>query len=110
VTIYSESASFETFDVFRKRGFSVELDTKDLSVVWKALVSADLVILSRSFFSFVPAAVNPNTVVATEFFEFEPLSDWKQAGAALVKETEKEIRAMAEEHCNKGSDTTETKR
>jgi len=101
VTIYSESISFESFDVFRERNYTVDLDSKDLAVIWKALATADLVIMSRSFFSFVPAAVNPNTVVATDFFEFEPLAGWIQADEALVKETDKQIRIMAKEKCPK---------
>ena len=99
VTIYSESVSFEPFDVFRERGYTVELDTEDLAVVWKALATADLAILSRSYFSFVPAAVNPNTVVATEFFEFEPLPGWKRVDKDLVKQTDQEIYRMKDESC-----------
>ena len=101
VTIYSEGNSFESFDVFRERSYTVDLDSKDLAGIWKALATADLVIMSRSFFSFVPAAVNPNTVVATEFFGFEPLGGWIQADEALVKETDKQIRIMAKEKCPK---------
>lgn len=101
VTVYSESESFEPFDVFRERGYTVELDTEDLAVVWKALATADLAILSRSYFSFVPAAVNPNTVVATEFYDFEPLPGWKRVDKDLVKETDQEIYRMKNERCRK---------
>lgn len=112
VTVYSESDSFESFDVFRERNYSIELDTEDLALIWKALVTADLAILSRSYFSFVPAAVNPNTVVATEFFQFEPLQGWKRADDALVKETDKQIRKMSHEQCPEtdAHDATKEKR
>jgi hypothetical protein len=99
VTIYSESDSFEPFDDFRHRGYTVQLDT-DLADVWRALASADVTILSRSFFSFVPAAVNPHTVVFTTFFGFEPLSFWHRADEALVAQSDRQIRQMYETQCN----------
>jgi hypothetical protein len=99
VTIYSESDSFEPFDDFRERGYDVQLDT-DLADVWQALASADVTILSRSFFSFVPAAVNPNTVVFTSFFGFDPLESWYQADDALVAQTDRQIRHLYETQCN----------
>lgn len=99
VTIFSESDSFESFDDFRSRGFDVQLDT-ELAGVWKALASADVTILSRSYFSFVPAAVNPNTVVYTDFFEFEPLESWERADKDLVRRTDKQIREMYKTSCN----------
>jgi hypothetical protein len=99
VTIYSESDSFEPFDDFRDRGYTVQLDT-DLADVWRALASADVTILSRSFFSFVPAAVNPHTVVFTTFFGFEPLSFWHRADEALVAQSDRQIRQMYETQCN----------
>jgi hypothetical protein len=50
VTIYSESESFESRDAFRDRGYALELDTPDLAAVWRAMATADVVILSRSSF------------------------------------------------------------
>ena len=101
VTIYSESQSFESFDEFRARNYTVELDTKDLAVVWKALATADVAILSRSFFSFVPATVNPNTVVATPFFGFVPLDGWKEASDELIKSSDKLTEQISRERCNR---------
>jgi hypothetical protein len=109
VTVYSESDSFEPFDVFRERNYTVELDTEDLAVIWKALVTADLAILSRSFFSFVPAAVCSGKVVATQFFGFEPLEGWIEADNDLVKATDAEIRRMAKLQCDART-TTKTQR
>ena len=101
MTIYSESQSFESFDEFRARNYTVELDTKDLAVVWKALATADVAILSRSFFSFVPATVNPNTVVATPFFGFVPLDGWKEASDELIKSSDKLTEQISRERCNR---------
>jgi hypothetical protein len=85
VTIYSESASFEAFDVFYEKNYSVELDT-NLGIVWNAIEVADVAILSRSYFSFVPAILNYNhIIVATPFLGFEPLSGWHTANTSLVQ-------------------------
>jgi hypothetical protein len=91
VTIYSESKSFEPFDAFRARNYTVELDTKDLALVWKALVTADV----------VPAAVNTNTVVATRFFGFQPLEGWKEPDDELVKASDKLTDHMSKKQCAK---------
>jgi hypothetical protein len=102
VTIYSESDTYEPFDVFRQRNYKLELDTENLAHVWKALSTADVAILSRSYFSIVPAAINPNTVVATEFFDFDVrvMDGWEHADTALVKESDELIRQIYVEHCN----------
>lgn len=99
VTIFSESDSFELFDDFRVRGFDVRLDT-ELASVWEALATAEVTILSRSYFSFVPAAVNPNKVVYTQFFEFDPLESWDLADEDLVRRSDKRIREMYNTRCN----------
>ena len=104
VTIFSESDSYEPFDVFRQANYTLKLDT-DLPTVWKAFVSADVLILSRSFFSFVPAAVNPNTVVATKFSGFAPLTGWEQVDEGLVQETENEITRLGQNGCIKEAPT-----
>ena len=111
VTIYSESETFEPLDVFVERNYTLELDTEDLGQVWKALATADVVILSRSTFSIVPAILNPNIVVATEFENFDPhhvhngefdvkmIDGWQQADPALVHASDQIIRDMARTMC-----------
>jgi hypothetical protein len=100
VTIYSESDTYEPFDVFQDRKYKLELDT-DLPQVWKALSNADVAILSRSYFSLVPATINPNTVVATEFFELDvrDMDGWEHADPSLVKESDTLLGKMNRQ-CN----------
>ena len=112
VTIYSESDTFESLDVFAERNYTMEIDTDDLGQVWKALSMADVVILSRSTFSIVPAILNPNIVVATEFMNFNPnhvldgefdvqmIDGWEQADPTLVHQSDQIIRDMARTQCS----------
>jgi hypothetical protein len=102
VTIYSESDTFEPFDVFVERKYTLELDSENLSDVWHALSTADVAILSRSYFSIVPAIINPNTVVATEFFDFNVtvMDGWEYADPTLVKASDKMNHEMYLKNCN----------
>ena len=114
VTIYSESDTYEPFDEFRERNYTLELDTANLGPVWKALATADVVILSRSTFSIVPAIMNPNVVVATEFMDFDPnhvhdgefdvkmIDGWEQADPTLVQQSDQIIHDMVRTQCPKG--------
>jgi hypothetical protein len=94
VTIFSESDSFEPFDEFLERGYSVELDTPNLVDVWIPLATADVIILSRSFFPMIPAMLNPNTVVSTYYSAFEPLDGWKVVDEALTVQSEREASEL----------------
>ena len=62
VTIFSESRTMEPFDDFTARGYKMSLDT-NLSDVWRAFASADLMIASRSTFSYSPAMFNDGIVI-----------------------------------------------
>jgi hypothetical protein len=106
VTIYSESDSFESFNIFRERKYKLALDTKSLAQVWKALSTADVAILSRSFFSIAPAAINPNIVVATDFFGFDVrvMDGWKYADQTLVQNSEDIIHEMRNNQCEDSKD------
>jgi hypothetical protein len=94
VTIFSESDSFEPFDEFLEHGYSVELDTPNLVDVWIPLATADVIILSRSFFPMIPAMLNPNIVVSTYYSAFEPLEGWKIVDEALTVQSEREASEL----------------
>ena len=57
VTVYTEEKSFETVDAFLRRGYRVDLDSS-LSDIWLGIMTADVVVTSRSSFSQVPAMLN----------------------------------------------------
>jgi len=102
VLIFSESESFESFDIFRKRGFTVVLDGS-VQNVWKSIVfNSDVVILSLSSFSIVPSifslalSPNPTTVVYTPFWH-DPLSQFENVGDLypdLLESTAAELERM----------------
>uniref|UniRef100_A0A6S8I8Y2 Uncharacterized protein n=1 Tax=Amphora coffeiformis TaxID=265554 RepID=A0A6S8I8Y2_9STRA len=74
VTIYSESTSFEGWDLFQKRGYNLMLGS-NVARVWEAWMAADMLVMSRSSFSLVPALFNENVVLYTPFWH-KPLGNW----------------------------------
>lgn len=67
VTIHSQAASDEPFDSFRARGAVVKLDSC-LEEVWHDMISADVLIMSKSSFSYVPGIYNPRLVLYQPFW------------------------------------------
>lgn len=92
VVIYSESPSYETFDCFRQRGYEVVLDGS-IGEAWKGILMSDVVILSRSSFSLVPAILTKGTVVFTPFWH-DPLPHWDIVEESFVNETLTEFRRL----------------
>ena len=86
VVIFSESENaFESFDEFTQKGYQVVLDG-DISEVWKGIISANVVILSRSSFSLVPAVLTRGKVVYTPFWH-QPLPHWDVVDEEFVNAT-----------------------
>lgn len=97
VSIFSESDSFETFDDFQNS--SLYLDT-DLPDAWKAMISADYIVLSKSSFSFVPALLNPSaTVIYTPFMQ-RGLPEWKVVSDEIMDHSRERVLEMIEESCS----------
>jgi hypothetical protein len=70
VNIFSESRSHESLDVFKdieSVHCDIHLDTP-LDTVWEAVINADICIMSRSSFSYVPALYNKNIVLYHPFW------------------------------------------
>jgi len=61
-TVYSQSNSAESFDEFRALGCEVRLDT-DTGQAWVDMMRADVLVMSQSAFSWIPALYNENFVV-----------------------------------------------
>lgn len=101
VYVFSESLSYENWTLFTESDYNVQLVLdSELDIVWQTMITADLVLLSRSTFSMAPAMLNCfGTVVYTRFPRASLLS-WETAPEKLVEESEAEVRQMAAEVCN----------
>jgi hypothetical protein len=97
VVIYTSPKSFEDTHEFRKRGYEVNVDAT-LKDTWKDFVTADVMIMSRSDFSMVPAMLAKGTVVYTPFWHHS-LRRWKRVSKDLMNQCEEEIERLRSEMC-----------
>jgi hypothetical protein len=61
VMIFSEKKSFESLESFVQKGYIVEAGG-DLANCWRTMISSDVLILSRSFFSDVPKLLTRGSI------------------------------------------------
>mmetsp|Transcript_19237 Transcript_19237/g.38956 ORF Transcript_19237/g.38956 Transcript_19237/m.38956 type:complete len:273 (+) Transcript_19237:282-1100(+) len=78
VIIHSESQAYESFQEFTDHGYQLELD-RALEDVWKSFMEADVLVVSDSAFSFVPATLNRHGDVLyppMDDGDYAPLPGW----------------------------------
>jgi len=94
VIIYSQSESFENFDEFREKGYELHID-EAISDVWKAVLTSDVFIMSRSSFSFVPAMLSGDstTVVYTPFWD-QPIRGWDIVRKDIEAQSDAEFQRL----------------
>mmetsp|Transcript_47157 Transcript_47157/g.115172 ORF Transcript_47157/g.115172 Transcript_47157/m.115172 type:complete len:400 (-) Transcript_47157:1428-2627(-) len=92
VIIFSQSDSYESFDEFKDRGYELHID-EDITDVWRSILVADVAILSRSSFSYVPAVVSKATVVYTPFWH-KPIRGWDKVGKEVLDSTAVEFKRI----------------
>jgi hypothetical protein len=98
VSIYSNADLFEGWEPFVKRNYSLNLDTDALDV-WKAFMTADIFIMSKSSMSLVPAMLNrkndgsSSTIFYTPFWH-QPLDDWIVVPSNLLEAIEPEMERL----------------
>ena len=97
VVIYTSAKSFEDLNEFRNRGYEVNVDTS-LKETWKEFVTADVMIMSRSDFSMVPAMVAKGTVVYTPFWHHS-LRRWTRVSQTIMTKTDEETIRLQETKC-----------
>jgi hypothetical protein len=99
VSIFSEKASHESFGVFAEKNYSLHLDTP-IEEVWRALVTADVVIMGRSSFSFAPTLLNGNATVWYTPFWHSPLPGWQNVSDEILEKGSADLREIQETlHC-----------
>jgi hypothetical protein len=62
VVIYSQSYSFESLDIFKDLGYELIINGS-MGDVWEEIVNANIVIMSKSAFSYLPAMFNRGKVL-----------------------------------------------
>jgi hypothetical protein len=86
VAVFSESRAFESFDDFKSKGYAVKLDSP-LSQVWKSILTAEFVVLSKSSFSYIPAMLNPNATVIYTPFLHPSMEGWTTVASGILSRT-----------------------
>lgn len=101
VTIYSQSKSpAEDAADFRRRNYTVRLDAP-ISRVWQALMTADIAVISRSSFSYIPAMFNTRgTVLCTNFWH-KPLPWWVRVNQTIQQQGSADLRSLQDVYCPK---------
>jgi hypothetical protein len=100
VEIYSQSKSFEPFDEFSSEGYSFQLDGDPMEAI-KALLTANVAILSKSSFSLVAAVLRDQSVgkvVYTPFWH-APLKGWDYVPVPLIKDMNQRVKQLRNQNC-----------
>jgi len=71
----------------------LQLDT-DLGTVWREIQAADIVIMSRSSFSFVPALLNLDGQIIYTPFWHNPLPHWTVVDKAILNQSETQVEQL----------------
>mmetsp|Transcript_17707 Transcript_17707/g.48196 ORF Transcript_17707/g.48196 Transcript_17707/m.48196 type:complete len:340 (-) Transcript_17707:164-1183(-) len=97
VTVFSEDESFEPWGSLQEK-FRLNFE-RNLSLVWTAMINADVLVMSRSSFSLVPAVLSRGTVLYTPFWH-KPLPHWRVVDEDIVKSIAPEVNQL-NRHCKK---------
>jgi hypothetical protein len=97
IEIITEAKSFESLDIFHEKGYTVNLED-DLASIWRTFISADVVILSRSDFSMIPAVLSIGQVVYTPFWH-PPIRGWARVPKEIMDQTDAELQRLKDERC-----------
>ena len=93
VSIFSEKTSHESFGIFAEKNYSLHLDTP-LEDVWRALMTADVVVMAKSSFSFAPALLNGKAKVWYTPFWHSPLPGWQIISNDILERGSADVREL----------------
>jgi hypothetical protein len=97
VTIYSESQSSEEWSMFE--GYDLQLDQSPAEA-WQAMIMADVLILSKSSFSIVPAIFNQHGVIVYTPFWVLPLPEWSVVDDNSARSAARTVLRLQSQHCD----------
>jgi hypothetical protein len=92
VIIFSQPESFEALDEFNKKGYDIYLEN-DVENIWRHFLTADVLILSRSDFSMVPAYLTKGKVIYTPMWHKRGRG-WVQVQDDIMQRTDKEMKRL----------------
>jgi len=98
VMYFSQRKSFENFTEFHKRGYTAKIDG-DIGETWVEMANADVFVMSKSSFSFVPAFLNNNTVIYTPFTLLTPVEGFTVVDKDLLEKADN-LRDQLCKTCN----------
>lgn len=92
VIIFSQLGTFESLDVFSDRGYEIYLGA-DVGNIWRHFLTADVLILSRSDFSMVPAYLAKGKVVYTPMWHMRGRG-WTRVPDDIMQQSDKEMKRL----------------
>jgi hypothetical protein len=100
VYVYSQSDSYEPLDDFFRRNYTMMLDT-DLIGVFKALMTADAAMISKSTFAIWPALLNlRGTIISSgDPGMWEPHPDWITPPKYIMEQSAKDLLDLQRRTC-----------
>jgi hypothetical protein len=122
VVIHTQVYSFENLDVFRARNYAFakagsdwienvngewapwekkeDKEQPSMLDVWQEFIEADVLIMSSSMFSIVPAILNKDgiKVYASNFF-FNKLPQWEMPSPEILKRSKAEVKQLQQDQC-----------
>jgi hypothetical protein len=102
VVVYSQSKSFESWSDFSsacsQHNCTLRLDT-DILEVWRGLLTADTLILSKSSFSLVAGLLSSAAQVVYTPFWHKPLANWTVISRKLKMETLRDLERIKRDNC-----------
>ena len=102
VVVYSQSESFESWSDFAsacsQHNCILRLDT-DMLEVWRGLLTADKLILSKSSLSLVAGLLSSASQVVYTPFWHQPLANWTVISRELEMETLRDLERIKRDNC-----------
>ena len=106
VTIYTDNVYkkelLEDFDPFRARNFTIDFDSP-IKDIWRAFINADVLVISKSSFSLVPALLNRNQVIVPDLnykVDKMNLPHWILVPEDITTASEFAVEALVMENCD----------